>query len=354
MNPKFCDNIDAGVDEQHQLHFVFVNARRHLTVQADPDTVEVVSLMDGSRNLEQIHASLNGRVGLPQIEQLAAKMAELRLIRDASRGRRQSQEGRYVRQTSFFADFTDDPAGAQERLRAATVAIVGLGTIGGAIAVHLARAGVGRIRACDTDTISDSNLPRNAVYTNADVGQDKVEVAASRLREVSPELAFEGKRLDVRSATDVEGLAAGSDLVINCADQPSVAQTSEWTGQAAMALGLPHILAGGYRTHLGFVGPTVLPGRSACWKCFEMDYHQNDPFAVNGWKPLAAGRPTGGSLGPLGAVVAGIHAWEAIRILTGILPPAMTNRKGEIDFVDMSVSYHAVDRNPDCPVCGQN
>ena len=67
MNPKFCDNIDAGVDEQHQLHFVFVNARRHLTVQAEPDTVEVVSLMDGSRSLEQIHASLNGRVGLPQI-----------------------------------------------------------------------------------------------------------------------------------------------------------------------------------------------------------------------------------------------------------------------------------------------
>ena len=352
MTPKFCDNIDAGVDKHHQLHFVFVNARRHLTVQADPNTVEVVSLMDGTRSLEEIHASLDGRVELPQIEQLAAKMSELRLIRDGGQSGRQSQKGCYVRQISFFADFTDNPAGAQERLRAATVTIIGVGTIGSAIAVHLARAGVGRICACDIDTISASNLPRNAIYMDADIGQDKVRVAARRLREASPDLVFEGKRLGVRSSADVEGIAAGSDLVINCADQPSVAQTSEWTGQAVMALGLPHILAGGYRTHLGFVGPTILPGRSACWKCFEMDYLQNDPFAINGWKPLAAGRPTGGSLGPLGAVVAGIHAWEAIRILTGILPPAMTNRKGEIDFVDMSISYHTVERRPDCPVCG--
>ena len=352
MNPKFRDNIDAGVDREGQLHFVFVNARRHLTVQADPDTVEVVSLMDGSRTLEEIHASLNGRVGLPQLEQLPAKMTDLRMIRDAGRVRCESTDCRYVRQTSFFEDFTDDPAQAQERLRAATVTIIGIGTIGSAIAVHLARAGVGRIRACDTDTISASNLPRNAVYMDADVGQDKVKVAARRLREVSPGLAFEGKRVDVRSSSDIESVATGSDLVINCADQPSVAQTSEWTGQAAMALRLPQILAGGYRTHLGFVGPTVLPGQSACWKCFEMDYLQNDPFAVNGWKPLAAGRPTGGSLGPLGAVVAGIHAWEAIRILTGILPPVMINRKGEIDFVDLSITYRPVAKNPDCPFCG--
>ena len=280
-------------------------------------------------------------------------MSELRLIRDACRGGRQPQDGRYVRQVSFFEDFTDNPAGAQEQLRAATVTIIGVGTIGSAVAVHLARAGVGGIRACDTDTISASNIPRSAIYMDADVSQDKVQVAARRLRETSPDLVFEGKRLDVRSSTDVEGIAVDSDLVINCADQPSVAQTSEWTGQAAMALGLPHILAGGYRTHLGFLGPTVLPGQSACWKCFETDYHQNDSFAINGWKPLAAGRPTGGSLGPLGAVVAGIHAWEAIRILTGILPPAMTNRKGEIDFVDMSISYRTVERRPDCPVCGQ-
>lgn len=57
---------------------------------------------------------------------------------------------------------------------------------------------------------------------------------------------------------------------------------------------------------------------------------------------------------PLGLVVAGIHAWEAICILTGIPPPTITNREGEIDFVDMGISYHSAYRNQDCPVCGQN
>jgi len=352
MKPQFCDNIDAGVDQHGRLHFVFVNARRHLTVQSDPDTVEVVSLMDGSRSLEDIRDALQGRVSLEQIDQLATKMVDLRLIRDSGQGSNGPTDGRYIRQTSFFEDFADRPREAQDRLRAATVAVIGIGTIGSAITAHLARAGVGCIRACDTDTVSASNLPRNAIYVDSDVGQDKVEVAAGRLRTISPELDFEGVHQEVRSPSDVESLARGSDLVINCADQPSVAQTSEWTGRAAMDLGLPHILAGGYRTHLGFVGPTVLPGHSACWKCYEMDYHENDPFAANGWKPLAAGRPSGGSLGPLGAVVAGIHAWEAIRILTGILPPAMINRKGEIDFTDLTISYHHVGQRVDCPVCG--
>jgi len=353
MKPRFCDNIDAGVDRDGKLHFIFVNARRHLTVQADPDTVEVVSMMNGSRTLQDIHEALQGRIPAKQIEQLATKMVGLRLIRDARRGPSRPDDDRYIRQISFFEDFTEKPGEAQNRLAVATVAVIGIGTIGSAIAVHLARAGVGCIRTCDTDVVSTSNLPRNAIYVDGDVGQDKVDVAARSLQAIAPELTFEGTRQEVQSASDVEVLARGSDLVVNCADQPSVAQTGEWTGRASMSLGLPHILAGGYRTHLGFVGPTVIPGRSACWRCFEMDYHENDPFATNGWKPLAAGRPSGGSLGPLGAVVAGIHAWEAIRVLTGILPPVMINRKGEVDFTDLTLTYHDVVQRADCSECGQ-
>lgn len=127
--------------------------------------------------------------------------------------------------------------------------------------------------------------------------------------------------------------------------------SSEWVGRACMAAKVPHILAGGYRTHLGFLGPTVIPYESACWKCFALDYEENDPFARMGWKPLEMSLPSGGGLGPLNAMVSAFHAWEAIRVLSGILPPLMVNRKGEIDFITMATSWHEVPRNPRCLEC---
>ena len=79
----------------------------------------------------------------------------------------------------------------------------------------------------------------------------------------------------------------------------------------------------------------------------------HDPFGKVGWRPLEVSRPTGGSLGPLAGIVSSVHAWEAIRVLTGVLPPLMTNRKAEIDFATLGITWEHVVRLPRCEECAK-
>lgn len=348
--PQLADNIDAGVDQHNRLHFIYVNSRKKINIDADENTIHAISLMDGKHTIEEIVEALGPPATTGDVETLVSTMAQHRLIREADTTGR-SDDGRFARQLAFFADFTDDSEFTQRRLRMSKVAIIGCGTIGSGIAAHLARAGVGLIRICDNDVVSESNLSRNALFANDDIGNAKTDAAAKHLTEISQDLTVEARGLRISCSDDVHHFATGCDLLVNCADEPSVGQTSEWAARAAMKLKMPHILAGGYRTHLGVLGPTVIPGQSACWKCFDLDYHENDPFGKDGWRPINNRRPSGGSLGPLAAVVAGIHAWEAIRILTGISLPAMLNQKAEIDFSDLSMSMFKVSKRPDCPEC---
>ena len=349
--PKISDNVEVGVDQSGNLHFVLVNARRRVTVKADPLTVELLCRMDGTRTMADLAESTGGRASAANVAELVGKMAAHRLLIDAANTTTTGETPRHDRQLAFFADFTDEPQVLQQHLATATVSLLGLGTVGGAIAAHLARAGVRAIRAFDPDTVSETNLARHALFKHRDIGVPKVIAAREQLLAINRRLDFYSEAVEVASEGEVERLVRGSDLVINCADQPSVAETSQCVGRACMKLRLPHILCGGYRTHLGFLGPTIIPGQSACWRCFAIDYEQNDPFAQAGWRPLPISCPTGGSLGPLGAIVAGFHAWEAIRLLTGVLPARMLNCKGEIDFADFSITFHGVAKREDCPEC---
>lgn len=354
MRPKIADNVDAGLDRtNNNLHFIFVNSRTEVVMEADPVTVQLVDLMDGTRTIRELGAAVSSRVQESEIRELVEFLLENRIVRDASAVT--SLPGdllAFQRQVEFFSDFTDDPTAIQERLLIAGVGIIGLGTIGGMIAAQLCRLGVGHLSGLDPDNVSESNLARHALFTQVDIGTPKIQAADRALRAIRPDIDFRGQARAVQGEDDIHEMAETCDIVINCADQPNVAQTSEWVGRACMRSRTPHILAGGYRTHLGFLGPTVIPFESACWQCFAADYRANDPFGKLGWEPLASSRASGGSLMPLAGMVASVHAWEAVRILTGILPPMMTNRKAEINYVDFAITWYDVKRVPRCSACG--
>ena len=63
---------------------------------------------------------------------------------------------------------------------------------------------------------------------------------------------------------------------------------------------------------------------------------------------------SGGSLMPLAGMIASLHTWEAVRIVTGFLPPMMVNRKAEINYVNLSLDWYEVKRDPECSVCGES
>ena len=348
---RISENVDLGVDRDGYLHAVFVNRREHLTIRASSKTVDVIECIDGTRCAEDISRELG--LEASEVNALLQQLTKLGIAVDRDHASVLAEQNFASRQLAFFADFVADPTVIQSRLAGAHVVIVGLGTIGAGIIEHLVRAGLGRVTAMDPDVVSVTNLARQSLFSINDVGRPKVEAAQARLLQISDTHHFAGQQNALQSVEDLEALLESATLAINCADQPSVEQTSKWVGKACTAKRIPHILAGGYRTHLGFLGPTVVPGESACWRCFETHYAAHDPFGQVGWTPLKISQPTGGSLGPLGGIVSGIHAWEAIRVLTGLLPPIMTNRKAEIDFKTLELTWLEVAQVPDCEECAK-
>jgi molybdopterin/thiamine biosynthesis adenylyltransferase len=143
---------------------------------------------------------------------------------------------RYRYNAEYFAWVDTNPRqsrwDAHERLKRSRVTVVGLGGTGSAVALSLVAAGVGRLRAVDCDVVEVSNLSRQLLYTESDVGQDKIDVAAARLRGLNSHVQVEVQHRSVSSTDDAMTLLAGEDLLILCADMPR-GQIQRWVNDAA-------------------------------------------------------------------------------------------------------------------------
>ena len=260
---------------------------------------------------------------------------------------------RYDRQLRYFGDLAGagvPRAAAQARLEAATVAVLGLGGLGGMAATMLTVCGVGTIVGVDHDVVELSNLARQVLYGQDDLGRPKVEAAADRLGQLNARSRFLGipRRLDSTAA--VADAIAGADFVVAAVDWPAD-RISGWVNDACWAAGIPYV---GMSQHppLVRVGPTYLPGATGCLTCQEAAYRRRFPLfdaaraAISDYSPAATYAPACGLIGSL-------VANEAIAHITGLAPVACLGRSTVIDLTTLAVTHEEVPRDPDCRVCGR-
>jgi adenylyltransferase/sulfurtransferase len=228
----------------------------------------------------------------------------------------------------------DDAAGTP--LRAAAVAVVGVGALGCAAAEALARAGVGRLLLIDPDVVELSNLHRQLLHRTADLGRAKVDSAAAALTARHPATGVEARRARV-DASNAAVLLGDSDCIIDATDGVA---TKFLLNDAAVALGMPLVHAGVVR----FLGQvmTILPGRSACYRClFEAP-------------PAAGDVPScqeAGIIGSLAGTIGLLQAAEVIRYLTGS-GMLLTDRLLTYDALTGRWRHVRLRRNPGCAACG--
>ncbi len=242
---------------------------------------------------------------------------------------------RYSRQTRFA------PLGpeGQERLAAATVAVVGCGALGSVSAMALARAGVGALRIVDRDVPEISNLPRQVLFGETDVvaGLPKAVAAAAALSGVNSACRIEPVVVDLTADTVARTLG-GVDLIVDGTDN---FEARFLVNEFACREGLPWV-------HGGAIGAegrvlAVLPGVTACLRCLVPE------------PPAPGALPTcdtAGVLGPAALVVGAVQAAEAIKILAGA-PGRIGNRllacdlwEGQWRSVDLGALAEA-----GCPTC---
>lgn len=190
----------------------------------------------------------------------------------------------------------------QEKLKDASVLVVGAGGTGSPVLLYLAAAGVGRIRCVDSDVLDLTNLQRQVLYKESDVGVSKARLAHERLAELNPHLELEcmETRFDASSASR---LVEGAALVIETADN---FETKFLVNDACLQSRLPFITGGILR----FDGQIlcVLPGQSACYRCL----FENPPGSE---VPSCAGA---GVLGAVAGIIGSVMAGEALKILLGL------------------------------------
>jgi molybdopterin/thiamine biosynthesis adenylyltransferase len=222
----------------------------------------------------------------------------------------------------------------QVALRDASVLVIGAGALGSPVALYLAGAGVGRLGIVDDDDVELSNLHRQPLHFTPDIGQPKAESAAAKLRFLNQDIVIDAYRARVEES-NVVGLIEGQDLVIDCSDS---FETRYLVNAACCEAGID-LVEGGAVGWSGLV-MTIVPGRTACYRC---------AFPVE--PEDARSCAEAGIAGPVAGVVGSLQALEALKFLTGAMPP-LVNAFLSIDLATMETLRVSVQRRPDCPDCG--
>ena len=223
----------------------------------------------------------------------------------------------------------------QKRLRAAKVLLVGCGGTGGAIAQFLVRAGIGKLTLLDRDVVEESNLHRQLLFEEKDIGCPKAYLAAERLKAVNPEVEVVGLAEDF-SAANAEKLVTEADLVMDGTDN---LETRFMINDACVKFGKPWVYVGAVATY-GMMA-LLTPGQGACLRCFL------PALPGAGSVPTCA---TAGVLNTIPAIMGALAATEAVRLLTGQKSP------GRLVMFDVwTGEHHSVSlvKRPECPCCAQ-
>lgn len=222
----------------------------------------------------------------------------------------------------------------QSRLRDASVLVVGLGALGSPAALYLAAAGIGHLGLLDDQRVELSNLNRQVLYQQADLGRLKVEAAKDRLLALDPLLRVDAL-VETFRAANAGTLVNAYDLVVDGTD---TFETKFLLNDAAIILRRP--LVHGAALQWGGQVMTILPG-GPCLRCL---FHEPpEPGVVQSCEEA-------GILGAVTGVIGSMQAEEAIKVLLG-KGETLKGRILQHDGLQAETRTIEFPRDPSCPVC---
>jgi len=243
-----------------------------------------------------------------------------------------------VRRYSRHLIIPDVGMDGQKRLKNARVLVIGAGGLGSPALMYLAAAGVGTLGVVDFDTVDESNLQRQIIHGQSDIGRSKAESAKDSVAEVNPyvRVVVHDERLD---NDNVLGIFEQYDLIVDGTDNFA---TRYMVNDACVLLGKPYVWGSIYR----FDGQASVfwAEHGPCYRCL---YPEPPP---PGMVPSCA---EGGVLGVLCASIGSIQVTEAIKLLTGIGQPLL-GKLMIYDALEMNYNSLPVRKDPNCAICGDN
>ena len=227
----------------------------------------------------------------------------------------------------------------QKKIKAASVLCIGAGGLGSPIAMYLAAAGIGKLGIVDFDTVDYSNLQRQILHTDADVGRSKAESAKETIRGINPhcEVVIHNTRISSENALD---LIRPYDIVVDGTDN---FPTRYLTNDACVLLKKPNVYGSIFR----FEGQASVFAPHLGGPCYRCLYPEPPP---PGLVPSCA---EGGVLGVLPGIIGCIQATEILKLAIG-RGSSLVGRLLLFNALDMKFRELKLRRDPACPVCGEH
>ena len=326
---------------------------------AEGNIARILTLMDGTRGIDQICADFvadSPEVDGENVREIVEALVAEGFVEDAGAAPPANLSARELERyepARHFYSWVDtmpreSPYTVQSRIKRARVTVLGVGGTGSAVAAGLVASGIGALHVADFDEVQESNLTRQLLYTEQDIGGSKVERAVARLRAMNGLVTVTGSDVKATGADDVAALMAGCDVFVLCADEPQP-DIMLWTNEAALRTGTPWFVSF-YAGPMAVVG-SFHPGETGCWLCMRRDEDARE--GALGERPLVAvdGRPNA-----VVAASANISGHLCALEVTYHLGGLRTQARGRIFHWNFAVWDHvyAVDvaRHDDCPACG--
>ncbi len=223
----------------------------------------------------------------------------------------------------------------QLNLKSAKICVVGVGGLGNPITTRLAAMGVGKLRIVDRDVIELSNLHRQTMFDESDVGQVKVEVAAKKLKKLNPDVDIESLPISINDFTALDAIE-GCDVVIDALDSVNARYA---LNKACVEKNIPFVTGAA----VGVSGQafTILPGKSACYSCMfpELDEDSMPTCSIEGVHPSIL------------SIIGGIEVAEAVKIILG-KTPSLSDKILHVDLENLDFVMTKTFRAEECSVCG--
>jgi adenylyltransferase/sulfurtransferase len=227
----------------------------------------------------------------------------------------------------------------QKRLKATRVLCIGSGGLGSPVAMYLAAAGVGKLGIVDPDLVDASNLHRQLLHGESDIGTKKLQSAAATLREINPHVELETYDARFKSSNARE-IASGYDLIVDGTDN---FPTRYLSNDVAYFLNIPNVYGSIYQFE-GQVSVFAPYAGGPCYRCM---------FPTPPKPGLVPSCAEGGVFGVLPGIVGSLQATEAIKIILG-LGDSLMGRLLHIDTLTMKVRTFNLRKDPECPLCGDS
>lgn len=218
----------------------------------------------------------------------------------------------------------------QNILRSSSVLVIGSGGLGCPVLLYLAGAGIGRINIIDGDLVSLTNLNRQLLYCDNDLGKPKALAAASAISKINPEISVSGDNVYL-AGNNSQDLLSGYDIIIPCLDS---LDTRRIVNRTAVENNTPFV-EGAVSAFHGSI-TTILPGITPCYECIYQHSTQPEP-------PIPV-------IGAMAGIIGSAMALAAIKLLLDIPDPS----RGALVFFDgynWGNNIIPIKRNMDCPIC---